>query len=583
MKKVLGLILIIVASIILVKCASQTTPTGGPKDETAPKLKESTPIQNQTNFNEKTIELTFDELVKVNNPKEEIIINPNPGKDIQFIAKQNRVVIQSKNGWNDSTTYNISFNNGIQDLNEGNAPKELQLAFSTGTTIDSLSILGKVTQSLTEKIPEKITVALYEQDTFNIFEHSPQYSTKTKKNGFFKLVNLKPGRYFLYAFDDKNKNAKVDSKTEKFGFLPLPIELEKSTDTLAISIYLVDSRPIKINSIRNTGTLTKISLNKYLDSYKIANAYKEKLDHSFADDQTEINIYNKLEIGDSLQVHLKGLDSLNYIVDSTFYIKRVESKIPPEKFTATILNSEFNAETFVYKAEVKFSKPIKNLNLDSIYLTPDDLPTIQPIEKPSDKNKEKKKSDIEVKPKQDTTLKTTLKKIKPILKLGIAAQEVTLDSSKKILRIKKVIDKKITSDSIKQLSLVAEHLFIQSIEGDSSKRETNTLAIPEEATTGTLLIEVTTQQKNYEIHLLGTDGKLIRKVRNVKKHSFNLLQAQEYKIMILVDLNNNGIWDPQNIHQRTIAEPTYYYKTEEGKYTFPIRASWELGPLKIKF
>jgi uncharacterized protein (DUF2141 family) len=579
MKKLLGFFLILLASIILVKCASQTTPTGGPKDETPPKLKESAPLQNQTNFNGKTIELTFDELVQVNNPKEEIIINPNPGKDIQFIAKQNRVLIQSKNGWKDSTTYSISFNEGVQDLNEGNAPKELRLAFSTGTTIDSLSILGKVTQSLTEKIPEKITIALYQQDTFNIFDHTPEYSTRTKKNGFFKIANLKAGRYFVYAFDDKNKNAKVDSKTEKFGFLTDPIELKKTTDTLAISIYLVDSRPIKINSIRNTGSLTKVSLNKYLTSYKLESQSMRKLDHSFADDQTEINIYNKLEIGDSVQVQLKGLDSLNYQVDSTFYIKRVESKIPPEKFSATISNTAFDAETFIYTAEVKVPKPIKYLNLDSIYLTPDNVPTVLPIKRASDKNKEKKEPDTEIQPKQDTTIK----KVKTILKLRFVPHELKVDSSKKLLIIKKVVDKKITSDSIKQLSLVIESTFIQSIENDSSERETNTLSIPDESTTGTLLIEVATQQKNYEVQLLGTDGKVLRKARNIKKHSFNLLAAQEYKIMVYIDLNNNGQWDPQNIRQRTPAEPCYFYKTEEGKYTFPIRASWELGPLVLSF
>jgi len=579
MKQLLGIFLIIVASIILVRCASQTTPTGGPKDEIPPKLKESSPSKNETNFNQKTIELTFDELVKLYNPKEEIIINPSPGKDIQFIAKQNRVIIQSKNGWMDSTTYSISFNDGIQDLNEGNPPKELQLAFSTGATIDSLIILGKVTQSLTEKIPEKITVALYEHDTFNIFEHTPKYSTKTKKNGFFKIVNLKPGSYFLYAFDDKNKNAKVDSKTEKFGFLANPIDLQKNTDTLAISVYLVDSRPIKINSIRNTGSLTKISFNKYLNSYKLTNLSNQKFANSFADDQTEINIYNDLIIGDSSQVQIQGLDSLNFKVDSTFFIKRVESKVPPEKFTATITNSIFDSETFTYSAEVKVTKPIKYLNLDSIYITPGDPPKVLTIEKPSTNNKEKKNSEITAKPKQDSTIR----KAKEIIKLTVASKEITFDSLKKIIKIKKIIDKKITSDSIKQLSLVLETAFIQSIEGDSSKRETNTLSIPDEETTGTLLIEVKTQQKNYEIRLLGTDGKLIRSVRNVKKHSFNLLPAQEYKIMIVIDVNNNGIWDQQNIHQRTGPEPNDFYKTEDGKYTFPIRASWELGPLVLKF
>ena len=578
MRKIIGISLILLASIILWKCASQTTPTGGPKDEDPPILQESIPANNQTGFNSKTIELKFDESVKLNNPKEEIIINPTPDKDIQFIAKQNRVLIQSKNGWKDSTTYSISFGEGVQDLNEGNPAEKLRLAFSTGLTIDSLSILGKITQALSEKIPEKITVALYEQDTFDIFEHSPQYFTRTKKNGFFKIDNLKPGRYFVYAFDDKNKNAKVDSKTERFGFLPEPLQLQTNTDTLAISIYQIDSRPIKISSIRNTETITKISLNKQLVSYTITNPSKAKIHHSFADDQTEINIYNQLPIGDSVQVQMQGLDSLELKVDSTFFIKRIESKVPPEKFSSLIVSSNFDAETFTFSAKSKFSKPIKYLNLDSVYLTPDNLPQIKPIEKVVDKNRGMSKEDEDAKPKRDTT--TTKKP--PIRKLKIAATNVSIDSLKKTLTIVTRVDKKITSDSIKQISIVLETAFMLSIEGDSSKREAITISIPDETSLGTLLIEVQTQHKNYEIQLLGTDGKLIRKVRNVKKHTFNLLAAQEYKIMIYADVNNNGQWDPQNIYQHKPPEPNYFYKTQEGKYTFPIRASWELGPLILK-
>ncbi len=578
MRKIIGIILILVASVILWKCASQTTPTGGPKDEDPPILLESTPTNNQTNVNSKTIELTFNELVKLNTPKEEIIINPTPDKDLQFIAKQNRVLIQSKNGWKDSTTYSISFGEGVQDLNEGNPAEKLKLAFSTGSTIDSLSILGKITQALSEKIPEKITVALYQQDTFDIFEHSPQYFTRTKKDGFFKIDNLKAGRYFVYAFDDKNKNSKVDSKTEKFGFLPEPLQLQANTDTLAISVYQIDSRPIKISSIRNTGSITKVSLNKHLVSYTITNLSKAKIDHSFADGQTEINIYNQLQIGDSVQVQIQGLDSLELKVDSTFFIKRIDSKIPPEKFSSAIVSSNFDAETFTFSAKSKFSKPIKNINLDSIYLTQDNLPEIKPIEKVVDKIKGNKE-DIGEKPKRDTTARKT----PPIRKLKIAPTNLSIDSIKKTLTIVSRLDKKITSDSIKKISMVLETAFMQSIEGDSSKREAITISIPDETSTGTLLIGVETLQKNYEIHLLTTDGKLIKKVRNVKKHSFKFLAAQEYKIMIYVDTNNNGYWDAQNIYQRKSSEPNYYYKTQEGKYTFPIRPSWELGPLLLKF
>src|SRR5262245_27405934 len=95
--------------LLLGACARQTTPEGGPKDVTAPKLVRSNPENNQKNFHGKTLTLTFTEQVKLKDPKEEIIIAPEPAKDISYLAKQNRVIIETKAGWRDSTTYSLAF------------------------------------------------------------------------------------------------------------------------------------------------------------------------------------------------------------------------------------------------------------------------------------------------------------------------------------------------------------------------------------------------------------------------------------------------------------------------------------------
>ena len=88
MKKLVCILLIISASIILWQCASQTTPTGGPKDETPPTLKRSIPSNKQTNFKGKAIELTFDELLQLNNPKEEILITDEElNKSLDWLRK----------------------------------------------------------------------------------------------------------------------------------------------------------------------------------------------------------------------------------------------------------------------------------------------------------------------------------------------------------------------------------------------------------------------------------------------------------------------------------------------------------------
>ena len=582
MKKAIGYLLVISTSFLLWKCASQTTPTGGPKDEDAPILKRSNPTNKQTSFKGKQVELIFDEFLKLNNPKEEIIINPDLGKDTQFIVKQNRVYITPKIGWRDSTTYSISFREGIQDLNEGNPAEELHLAFSTGATIDSLEINGKVTQSLSEKIPEKITVALYLSDTFNIFLHTPPIFTKTKKDGTFKFENLQAGEYMIYAFDDKNKNLKIESKTEKFGFLSNPILPQINTDTLSLAIYQIDSRLLKINSIRNTGTITKLTLNKQLVSYKIDTSNLSKIHHAFGDNQDEINIYNELELNDSLKLRIQGIDSLDLKIDSIFYIKRIESKLPKEKFTSKILSATIDPTTLEINVKVEFSKPILYINYDSIYITPDEIPERKTKELTNEKTKSELKREI-VRPIKKDTKKDTIeiKKEDPI-RISISSKNISIDTTKRILTIKTILEKKIIKEKTKKINIALEQSAFVSIERDSSKREIKPIPIINEEAAGILHIEIASKSINYEINLLTGSGILVQKVRNIKKHTFKFLDPQEYKILYYIDLNNNGKWDCQNYYLNKEAEPTFFYRSE-GKYTFPIRSTWEIGPFILEF
>ncbi|HNT50036.1 MAG TPA: Ig-like domain-containing protein, partial [Cyclobacteriaceae bacterium] len=101
MKKTLPILLLLSA------CASVTSPTGGPKDETPPTLEFSSPTNNQKNFKGTTLELSFSEMIKLKDPKEEILITPSPGKDTKFTAKKNKLIIEPQNLWLENTTYSI--------------------------------------------------------------------------------------------------------------------------------------------------------------------------------------------------------------------------------------------------------------------------------------------------------------------------------------------------------------------------------------------------------------------------------------------------------------------------------------------
>jgi hypothetical protein len=52
---------------------------------------------------------------------------------------------------------------------------------------------------------------------------------------------------------------------------------------------------------------------------------------------------------------------------------------------------------------------------------------------------------------------------------------------------------------------------------------------------------------------------------------------------VIIDTNNNRKWDIGNFEKKVEAEPVFLYKTIDKKYSTPVRANWEVGPLNIKF
>lgn len=543
----------IISSIILAftfGCATITTPTGGPKDVKKPYLTNSVPSHNSKNFTGKIVTLTFDEPVKLNNPKDEIIISPSPGKR-EITVKGNTVTIKPQNGWSENTTYSIFPREGIQDITESNPADSSKLAFSTGAEIDSMFIFGKINNLLTGTIPEKITVGLYQQDSFDIFSDTSRYFTKADKKGRFKIENIKPSIYKIYAFDDKNKNLRVDSRTEKFGYLLDSIDLRETsiTDSIRVGLITLDSRPLKITTIRTTGILTRLRLNKACSSYSIQT--NGDITDAYGDNQTEILLYAPPETTDSVKVSLHATDSIQSTADSTFYIKINNIKLFKTEFKLNLGKPTIDSETLLLKTDISFNKPVTTVNFDSIYIQVDTTSTI-----------------------------------------SINKEDLTPDPVNKILRLQKAIAKEYIvqpKDSTgkelpsPQLTLRARNNAFVSIEGDSSKRISELIPVIRYKDTGTLLIELQTDKKDYFIELLNKEFSIIRAIGNEKKFTFKNLSPGDYQIRITIDNNKNGKWDPGSYFKHIAPEQVIYYKTPQGKQTVPLRANWELGPLVIRF
>src|SRR5690606_18553264 len=216
-----------------------------------------------------TITLEFTEHIILANPKEQIIITPDIQKKYEITAKRTRVIMQLENKLDSNTTYSINFRDAVQDITEKNPARNLRLAFSTGSYIDSLSISGTVRDLFQNKEVKDATVALFQSDTFDIFKHKPVYLTKTNDKGEYSIENLKHGIYYIYAFDDKNRNLIVDSKSEVYGFRADSLNLDQSVENINIFTTKLDARPLTITSARPNNTYFNIRTSKGLHDYEI--------------------------------------------------------------------------------------------------------------------------------------------------------------------------------------------------------------------------------------------------------------------------------------------------------------------------
>lgn len=525
----------------LLSCATQTTPTGGPKDEKPPRLVRSSPDSAQRNFKGASIELTFSELVRLENPREEIIITPSLGKKTQFKNRDNKVTIEPELPWRENTTYTINFREGVKDVTEGNTAPNLLLAFSTGPDLDTLQIEGIVTHALRETVPEDITIAVYSADTFNIMSHAAEYFTKSNDTtGAFRITNLKQGKYRIYAFDDKNKNLKVESKTEAFAFKSIPIELDTNVTRIALPLVRIDSRPLKLTTVRNQSTTNTIRFTKQLLDYTIKSA--PRVVSSFGSDQSEIIAhYPDIDGGpaiDSMQIAFHASDSIGQKVDTTFYIRRSDADKIETAFTSSATEPRLDAETGDLQFEIKFNKPIKSIIPDSLYILSDTATIIPvPIKKPR------------------------------------------LDT----IRNRLFINERLTiTDSLSTPKLHIGVGFLISIDSDSSKADSKQLKITDPSVTAMLLAEVQTKHPHFILQLLDGFDKVIATSIDQKAYTFKNLDPQTAKLRVILDTNANGVWDTANVLTNTESERIVYYKNSEGKFEIPLRANWEVGPLVIR-
>ncbi|CAN5842785.1 hypothetical protein BH11BAC4_BH11BAC4_07580 [soil metagenome] len=292
-------------------CAQISAPTGGARDTLPPRLVKAVPEEKTVGFVGNKVTLTFNEYVDLQELQNNLLISPLQKKSPQISYNLKTITIKFKDSLLPNTTYSVDFGNAIKDVNEGNVLKNFTYVFSTGKTIDSLTLTGSVLLAETGKADSTMVAMLYRNTNDTAVQKiKPDYITRVDGSGNFTFKNLPDAEFMLYALKDGDGGKTYNSKTELFAF----------HDTLVNAAH--NNEPIKLFAFaeqKDKNTITTV----------LKPAAEKKLKHTnnlSGQEQDllfplEFTFNNPLKLFDSTAMHLTDT---NYIVIPN-YTKTIDS------------------------------------------------------------------------------------------------------------------------------------------------------------------------------------------------------------------------------------------------------------------
>ncbi len=251
--------------LLLIGCAEVLPPPGGPEDRSGPNIIGSEPAHGEVGVTSlDRVTIYFSEKVDKPSTGSGIIVSPRQEEEPDVNWQSDRVEIILADSLLPDRTYMFAIGSGVRDYRNNPLDSNAVVAFSTGETIDSGLIAGRVLRG--DQPAPGISVALYDiQSGADVLDYDslfPAYLTETTRDGGFRLQFLSEGRYRLLGFNDRNRDSRFNSAREPYalpdrpivvgGVLPLDdlTLLLTATDTTTPAIAGADFTPNNLLRLR---------------------------------------------------------------------------------------------------------------------------------------------------------------------------------------------------------------------------------------------------------------------------------------------------------------------------------------------
>ena len=576
--------LLAIAAICLVfcglyACASIGNPGGGLYDVAPPHYVSSMPELNAVGYNKNKIEIIFDELVTLEKQSEKVIITPPQKQNPIIRAQGNKIKVELKDSLWPNTTYTIDFTDAIADNNEKNVLEGFSFAFSTGESLDSLVIAGRLLNAENLEPMPNILIGLHTNLEDSAFVTEPfRRTTKTNDGGEFWIRNVSPGTYRIYALNDLNRDYKFDQPGEAIAFYDSLI-VPTFKHEIRLDTIWKDTAKIAIDTIR------EVPYTHFLPDDIALFLFQEDFVRQFMSRPERNETYKFTLPFNAPVTSLPKITLLGEEESNEWYIPEVTKNKTSIIYWIT--------DSLVYQSDT--------LKLEVNYLKTDSMNLLSPV---TDTLKlfQRVKAKPAAKPKKGETEKIDFLEINisgsssmdVFDTLRITFSEPVLSFNSKLIKIEEKVDTlwevrdfPILVDSLnprsfwinkkwsyeREYQVSIDSAAFTGIYGKWNDKIQSKFKLKKEDDYGHLYVAIEGNNGIQGIGELleGSDKVVRRAILKKGELSFSNLKPGKYYLRYIVDWNGNGKWDAGNYKEKLQSEPVYYYPA-----VFEVRQAWEI-------
>lgn len=541
--------------------------------------------------------LTFDELIKVDNPSEKVTVSPPQVETPDIRVSGRKITVEILDSLIPNTTYTIDFSDAITDANEGNPLGQYTYIFSTGQQTDTMQISGHVLNAEDLEPLKGVLVGLYTDFADSVFTTRPfERVGRTDANGYFSIKGVNANKeYRIFALQDADADYRFSQPAELLGYSNEHLKPSAFPDVRYDTLW-VDS--VRYDSVRT------IHFTHFTPDNVVLTAFKQdKMPRQFLKAQRDVPEWFRLffTAKSTLQPRLKGLnfDEKALLVDGNASNDTITYWLPNDSLLRQdTLRLEMAFEAWDDSLQRNVEK------IDTLDLVPRTTFAKRAGAKQKELEKWEKQRERRHKrgdfSQEQPPLETLAIKVESRSNLtpaqnvvfGVEQPLAQLDERGIHLRLKvdtNWVDAPFELDTLphqphkrrlraewrpgQKYELIVDSAAVRSIYGLHNLQLKSNISIGTMEEYGTVFVNLVGADSTTVVQLLSGDGKIVSQAKSEKgRAEFYYIQPAKYYLRCFFDRNGDGRWTTGDWAEKRAPEEVYYHPEEQE-----VRANWDLN------